>query len=257
MNPREYEIMAAVEAEHWWYQSLRQTLQWSLEKYGQNLPTQPSVLDAGCGTGETLRFLQSIYQTRYIGGFDHAPQAIEIAKQKVAAADLYVSDVCQPELRCGSYDIVVSCDVLYIPGLSAAQAGMAAIVQQMSVGGVLLLNLPAYNWLKSDHDLAIHTRQRVVRRQVVDYLNALGLQLCQVTYRLCPLFPLVVASRLPSMLRPRIDAAQAVSSLKPASRLANAIFRQIMHWENRLIQAGINMPFGSSVFAVAKKERSA
>ncbi len=253
MNPREYEIMAAVEEEHWWYQSLRQSLTNSLTRFGRALPTAPSILDAGCGTGANLRLLRDRFNATYLGGFDNSPQAVEYSSMKVSGADIYLSDICTPELHHSVYDVVISCDVLYIPGLNAASPGMRCIAERLRPGGLMLLNLPAYNWLRSDHDLAIHTRERFVKSQIRDFLVSLGLIPRQVTYRLCPLFPLVVASRLPSMLRPSHDAATATSALKMPSRLANSLFRSIMEVENRLILAGLSMPFGSSVFAVGQK----
>ncbi len=253
MNPREYEIMAAVEAEHWWYRSLRQRLRGSLGRFGQHLPLRPSILDVGCGTGENLRYLRTCFQPRYLGGFDAEPIAVQYARQKNPQADIYLSDLCAPELHDDSYDVVFSCDVLYIPGLEASLAGLASIVQSMSSGGLLLLNLPAYNWLRSDHDLAIATRQRVVARQVRELMGNVGLKTVGLTYRVHALLPLVIASRLPSMLRPTREADRARSALKPPTRLANFVFGSVMAIENRLIDAGCQLPWGSSVFAVGKK----
>ncbi len=253
MNPREFEMMASVEAEHWWYRGLRQILGQAIQRFGRSLPDQPRVLDAGCGTGENLRFLHGLLAPRYVGGFDPSPQAIAWAKKKVPEADVYASDVCQPELHCDSYDIVLSCDVLYIPGLAAAHAGMSSIVERMAPGGLLLVNVPAYNWLRSNHDLAIGTRQRFVGRDIRRFLVDIGLTPRLVTYRLCLLFPLVVASRLPSILCPSKEATSVASALKPANRWTNQVLGQAMSVENRLLHAGLRMPWGSSVFAVGQK----
>ncbi len=253
MNPREYEIMASVESDHWWYRSLRDCLEFSLRRYGQALPEKPNILDAGCGTGQNLCFLNSLFRVGYLGGFDFSERAVEYAKSKCPAADIYQSDIRQPELHCEEFDIVVSCDVLYIPGFEASTAGLLQIIQKMRPGGLFLVNLPAYNWLRSDHDLAIQTSERYVASQVKNFLQRLGLEPMSVTYRLCALFPLVVASRLPSIMRPSSDAHSATSALKPASQMSNMVFGQYMRWENRLIGCGLRMPFGSSVFAVGRK----
>ncbi len=253
MNSREYEIMSALEAEHWWYVGLRQRLISSLRRFGQRLSAAPSILDAGCGTGENLRFLSQQISPQCIGGFDNSPQAVRFARNKNPTADIYCSDICNPELHDNVYDVVISCDVLYIPGLEASFAGLNKIVQRLSSGGLLLLNLPAYNWLRSDHDLAIHTHQRFVASELRQLMRRLDLQTCCLTYRLCPLFPLVVASRLPSILCPSRDASQVKSALRKPSQFANFCFGKVMKAENRLIDAGVSMPWGSSVFAVGRR----
>lgn len=253
MNPREYEMMAAVEADHWWYRGMRQQLGQSLQRFGQRLPARPSILDAGCGTGENLRFLSSLYTAQYMGGFDASAQAVEWAKKKVSAADIYQSDICAPELHAEHYDIVLSCDVLYIVGLTASLRGMQAIAERMSPNGLMLINVPAYQWLCSEHDLAIGTTQRFVANDIRQFLRELGLVPRLVTYRLCLLFPLVVASRLPSILRPGRDSTHAVSALKQHSRWTNRLLEATLGLENRLIGAGAALPWGSSVFAVGQK----
>ncbi len=253
MNSREYEMMAAVEADHWWYRGMRQQLGHSLERFGQQLPARPSILDAGCGTGENLRYLSSLYNAQYMGGFDASVQAVEWAKKKVATADIYLSDICAPELHADHYDIVLSCDVLYIPGLTASLSGMQAIAERMSPNGLMLINVPAYQWLRSEHDLAIGTTQRFVAYDIRQFLRELGLVPRLVTYRMCLLFPLVVASRLPSILRPGRDRSQAVSALKQHSRWSNRLLEMTMGLENSLIGTGVGLPWGSSVFAVGQK----
>jgi SAM-dependent methyltransferase len=254
MNPREYEIMARVESWHWWYEALRQQLADSLRRWGQDLPAHPSILDAGCGTGENLRCVAGWVQPSYVGGFDPEPLALSWAQKKVPGGDLYLSDVCQPRLHCERYDIVLSCDVLYIPGLAAAQQGMQQIVERMSPGGLLLINLPAYNWLRSDHDLAIGTRQRFVAAEVRDFLGCLGLEPKWVSYRLCLLFPLVVLSRLPSILFPSRDARSTTSALTAPNRWVNAGLQSVMRVENLAMRSGVRFPWGSSVFAVGQKK---
>lgn len=253
MNPGEYDVMAELEAEHWWYRALRQHLADCLQRYGDRLPPAPNILDAGCGTGENLRFLCEQLRPAYAGGFDAATAAIARARRKVPQADLYVSDICQPQLHRAHYDLVLSCDVLYIPGLEQAQAGMQRIAAALCPGGLLMLNLPAYQWLRSDHDLAIGTRERFVASQVREFISGLGLEPVWVTYRLCPLLPLVVASRLPSMLLPSRSALTAKSALRPPSRWESRCLGGIMTWENRWLRRGWPLPWGSSVFAVGRK----
>ena len=246
--------MARVEERHWWYRGLRDILKRTLRNGKSAMPAHPRVLDAGCGTGRNLAALREWFEPSYIGGFDTSPEALQLARQRVPGADLYHSDICAPTLHEGDFDLVVSLDVIYIPGAECARPGLAQIVEALRPGGRLVLNLPAYEWLFSEHDVAIHTSERYTARRILSLLDDLGLQVQLLTYRLCLLFPLVVAVRLPSLFRPRSSDETALSDLHSVpSDAANRALFAALRAENALIAGGVRFPFGSSVYVIAQK----
>jgi SAM-dependent methyltransferase len=253
MNLEEYHRMAAVEHEHWWYRGLRDLITRFLKRVPRR-PEEPlAVLDAGCGTGENLQLLRDAMSPDYLGGFDISPVALEYAKQKNPLADVYQGDICQPELHAPQFDLILSCDVIYIPGVQRALPGLKRLAAALRPGGQFILNLPAYNWMRSRHDLAVHTSQRFTRRDVQKLLDDLDLLPEVLTYRLCELFPLVLAARLPSMLWPTTDVGQARSDVTRPGRRTNAALCSVVRAENSAIAAGWTCPWGSSVFAVGRK----
>ena len=255
MNPGEYEVMARVERSHWWYRGLRDVIRRCLSSPRFALPARPRVLDAGCGTGENLKSLGEWLEPSYLGGFDISEQALALARSKLPeTTDLYDSDICDPILNMEDLDLVVSLDVLYIPGAERALPGLHRIVSALRPGGLLVLNLPAYDWLFSEHDVAIHTSERYTTGRVRTLLAELGLRLELVSYRLCFLFPAVVATRLPSLIRRPTDSADARSDLHavPGAALNRGLF-SVLRAENALIARGYSLPWGSSVFAIARR----
>jgi SAM-dependent methyltransferase len=247
--------MARVEADHWWYRGLRDALAAVVARLEPALPAHPRVLDAGCGTGENLRFLRERLDPAYLGGFDASEEALELAREKAPAADLYASDICDPEIHAERLDLVTSLDVLYIPGADRAMSGLHTLVSRLAPQGRLVLNLPAYDWLYSAHDVAIHTAERYTRGSVAAILTGLGLSVEVLSYRLCFVFPLVVASRLPGLWRAhRVDAANARSDLnRVPGALVSRILLASLKAENALIARGVRLPWGSSIFAVGRK----
>jgi SAM-dependent methyltransferase len=252
MEPGEHELMSRAEERHWWYLGLRELLARILAR--EVHVARPRVLDAGCGTGAHLRLLREVLQPTYLGGFDREPEALRLARPKAPGADLYLSDVCDPELHVDALDLVLSIDVIYVPGAERAYPGLLRMAERLDRGGLMVLHLPAYRWLYSEHDVAVHGTQRFTAREVGALLTGLGLQVELLTYRLCLLFPLVVLSRLPRLVRPREAPAAARSDLhrEPHPRVNGALLAALRA-ENAAILRGARLPFGSSVFAVARK----
>lgn len=254
MNPGVYAALDKVEAEHWWYRGLRDATDRWLAHAEPPLPAGPRVLDAGCGTGGNLRHLWEVLAPSYLGGFDVSDSALDLARGKVPEADLYRSDLCAPVFHTDGFDLVTSYDVLYIPGVARARAGLFQLVDRLAPGGRLVLNLPAYAWLAGEHDLAIHAHERYTVARVGGLLRELGLTVERLSYRVCLLFPAVVASRLPGLLRRNLTAERARSAIeRPSGVRLNGPLLATLRLENALIARGAALPWGSSVFAVGRK----
>ncbi len=251
MEPQQYDLMDRVETRHWWYLGLRDLLARCWRRPEMALETSPIVLDAGCGTGGNLQFFSQLLTPGYLGGFDNSPLALAAAERKCPGADLYASDICAPTLHRERFDLIFSCDVVYVPGLVAARPGLIKLVEHLKPGGQFVLHLPAYNWLKSHHDQAVHTRERYVLGQVKRLMADLNLQCLRASYRLCPLLPLIVLRRMPSLLSRRTDRASNDLVLPPA--WLNRWLTTVMRAENLCIARGMSMPWGSSIIAIGKR----
>lgn len=254
MLASEYERMARAEKRHWWYRGLRDVLSRSLTRKDLALAPQPRVLDAGCGTGANLELLGRLLGPSYLGGFDASQDAVRRARARAVEADVYKADICAPELHVETLDLVVSLDVIYIPGVERARGGLERLVGALRPGGLFVLNLPAYEWLRAEHDLAVHTAQRFTAADVRRLFDDLGLAVRRLSYRVFFAFPLVVAARLPGMLRVRRGRAAARSDLEREPGAAvNALLFAGLRAENTWIARGGRLPWGSSVFAIGSK----
>ena len=76
--------------------------------------------------------------------------ALALAGAKVPEAELYRGDICAPEVRSAPLDLIVSLDVIYIPGAQRARDGLRTLVEALRPGGLFVVNLPAYDWLYSE-----------------------------------------------------------------------------------------------------------
>ncbi len=246
--------MAQAEEGHWWYRGLRDVVTRSLAHPDLALPERPRVLDAGCGTGANLALLEQLLRPAYLGGFDLAPRAVEIARLRAPRADVYRGDIREPSLHVAELDLLVSLDVIYVPGVERSRSGLRTLVAALRPGGLFMVNLPAYSWLSSEHDVAIHTSERFTAGRVRSLLVDLGLSVIRLSYRLCLLLPAVALWRLPRRLAGRAAPAAARSDLhRVPGRTANRLLFRLVQIESPWIAAGYRLPWGSSVFAVGRK----
>ena len=253
MRPDEYENMARLEESHWWYRGLRDAVRQTLSHPTLAPPPRPRVLDAGCGTGANLRLLKELLDPSYLGGFDSSGLALAHARRKTPGADVYHGDICDPELHEDAFDLIVSLDVVYVPGVERAFSGLRRLVDRLRPGGCLLLNLPAYDWLASEHDVVVHASERYTTGQVGRVLDRLGLTAERLSYRMFLLFPAVVLARLPGIVRRGQRGSDARSDVRQTSTAVNRVLYGVLTMENRYLARGGRFPWGSSVFAVGRK----
>lgn len=249
MEFEEYRIMFEAEDTHWWYRGLRGVLL-TLLKLDGRAGKQPRILDAGCGTGGGMQALISMGY-RQVEGFDFSPVAIFFCKQRGLHMAKEGSMFSIPYGSDG-YDIAVSCDVLNDAGLPTEMPALEELYRVLRPGGRLFLNLPAFGFLRGEHDRATAVARRYTRRDISRKLRQAGFHVERVTYWNMLLFPVVLAVRL---LRPgnRTNPNKPARSdiqLPPAP--LNTLLTLILRLERAILQR-VDLPFGSSVAVVARK----
>jgi SAM-dependent methyltransferase len=237
----EYEKLAAAEERMWWFRGLHAALVEALA--GAALAPADAILDAGCGTGGLLKHLASALPRARIVGLDLDAVAAAMARAK-SGCPVCAGSVDRLPIADGVLDAVLSADVLCHRGVDAA-AGLAEMRRCLRPGGLLVLNLPAYAWLYSAHDAAVDNVRRFGRGELKRLLAHAGFAAVRAWYWNSFLFPLMVLRR---KLWP---GGGSEVGLLPAP--VECVFGAIMALEGRLRRAGIALPFGGSILAVAVK----
>ncbi len=250
MNPAEYMRMFESEDSHWWYVGLHELILRHVADESGRLGRRPRILDAGCGTGRLCQLMSSYGD---VDGVDASPEALECCRERgVPATRCDLNDL---ELEPGSYDIITSIDVLYHRGIRDDVAVLERLRSGLRPGGMLLINLVAHEFLRSTHDVAVHTRERYTIKLLTERLERAGFEIDRITYRVALLFPLIAAYRILAgkFANRSVQGTDVASDVALPHPLVNGLLLKSLRLENRLLATRASLPSGSSLFAVARK----
>ncbi len=243
MEADEYRKLAEVEDQMWYFAALHGHLERSLRN-GGGMERPGQGLDAGCGTGGFLRTIRARFPDWRWQGLDYEPLAVELARQR-SGTQIVQGSVEQLPYADGEFDAVTSADVLY--HVDDDIRALQEFHRVLRPGGMVVINVPAYMWLWSYHDVAVHSRRRYGRTEVQRKLADAGFAEIHTTFwNMLPL-PLVVARR---KLWPAPKSASDVHVFSPR---VEAAFRWMMRREDSWLRQGRSLPAGSSILAVARR----
>ena len=244
-----YRRLRDIERRHPWARSMRRLEMRALDRYlPQDQPCR--TLDAGCGAGIFLAELVAVRrQVRAVGG-DIAQAAVRLALQTGVAAPAQF-DVRRLPFDDGSFDLVLSNDVIQHLSDVDAAAALAEAVRVLRPGGALLLRTAARRGLlwKRHRDAADYVQRN--RPKIKQMLRDAGLRprfVARVNW-----LPSVLAD-LRGLLAPRPtgDVGLELDPDEPdwKARLLEIYWR----WERRLIfNLGLRPPLGHTLVALARK----
>lgn len=246
MERSEYDKLDQVEERMWWFAAMHRNLLMLADKQKVRTANLP-LLDAGCGTGGFLAILTRTYGHKAIYGLEFDPYACVLAaaktSQPVCAGS--VNDLPFPDR---SLAAIFSADVLCHHGVDECRA-LRQFYRCLAEGGWLILNLPAYDWMMSRHDIAVHNVRRYTATRVCNLLGTVGFHPLFVSYWNAVLFPLMAAAR--KVFRRSRSTGSDVKYYPP---LMDVFCRGATGFETALLRRGIRLPFGGSVLAIAEKE---
>jgi SAM-dependent methyltransferase len=251
MERVEYDRLAAHDRVMWWFRGLHAVILGALSRAGHPgidaLGIDAPLLDAGCGAGGLLAALAGALPTADPLGLELDCGAAAQAR-RASGCPVCVGSVNALPFATDCLGAIVSADVLCHRGVDET-AALGHFHRCLKPGGTLVLNLPAYRWLLSDHDRAVDNVRRYTAAGLGALLKAAGFVRVRTSYWNTVLFPLMVLRR--KLWRRRGKTPVSDVALLPAP--IEALFRAIATGEARLLRTGVRLPFGGSVLATAMK----
>jgi SAM-dependent methyltransferase len=227
----------------WWFAAVHANLL-TLYRRSASRAAGGRLLDAGCGTGGFLARLKAELPGTAAIGLDANETACRWARDK-STLPVCAGSVNALPFAAGAFAAIVSVDVLCHRDVDETLA-LAQFHRCLAAGGIVILNLPAYRWLMSRHDAAVYNARRYTKRQVVALLREAGFRPIFISYWNMLLFPVMVAARKLLPMGGGSDVVSQPPLVDAAGRAATAV-------ERALLRAGLSLPFGGSVLAIAVK----
>lgn len=243
MDRDEYRRMFELEDRHFWFRGVKGIV---FDQFLAQGGTPDSlILDAGCGTGGTIRFFDG--RAKLIG-VDNNPDAIEFSRTK-AGNDVRCSDLAALPFEDYKFAFVLALDVL--EHVKEEEKALSEIRRVLRGNGKLIVTAPAHQWLFSTHDIALSHLRRYGREELREKIEAAGFRILKISYFNSFLFPAISLARLVKKAV-RDSGKEAKSDLKLPPPFLNKLLEGVFAVEKMLLRK-INLPVGVSLLVIGEK----
>ena len=241
------EATARAERTHFWFHGFRRFVE-PLLAAAAGGQTTLSILDCGCGTGHNLAQLR---RHGHAVGIDLTWTGLAFARARGERAVAQASATRLP-FEDAAFDLVTSFDVIYGLDDEAEAAALEEMFRVLRPGGRLVLNVAAMTQLKGNHSVLGGEVRRYTRATLTERLERTGFTIRRMTYTNASILPLVAGVRL--MQRLAGHKASALEMTVPPAPV-NVALTMVLRIEAAALRM-MNMPFGSSLLALAVKGHS-
>jgi SAM-dependent methyltransferase len=231
-----------LEDSYWWFVGRRSILERVLKRFAKR---PRAALDVGCGSGRNMQLLSK--HCDWVMGLDRSPAALALAAARgfpVACADGH-----HLPLPDSTVDLVTAFDV--IEHLDDDIQALEEFHRVLEPGGLLLVTVPAYRFLWSEHDEALMHRRRYVASELHAKLTRCKFRVLKRSYAVFFPFLPIVAYRLFRGVFPK-DAFAPKASHVMLPKVFNNLLIMMLKIEAWMMGA-IDLPFGTSIVVLAQK----
>jgi ubiquinone/menaquinone biosynthesis C-methylase UbiE len=239
------EATARAERDHFWFRGFRRFVTPMLAEAVRSREN-PAILDCGCGTGNNLSLLR---QFGHPVGIDLTWTGLAFARGRGERAVAQASATSLP-FADASFDLVTSFDVIYALADQDEAAALAEMIRVLRSGGSLVINVAANDLLRGNHSVLSGEVRRYSRRSLGERLRRHGFEIQRMTYTNAAILPLVAGVRLLQRVSGHEESQEEIAI--PTAPV-NAVLSAALAVEAAALRL-VNMPFGSSLLALAFKK---
>jgi ubiquinone/menaquinone biosynthesis C-methylase UbiE len=238
---KDYELKHhKLEEDNWWFKTRREITLDLIQKNKGNKSSK--ILDIGCAGGHLLNFLKKRgFKNLY--GVDISETAIKETKSK-GIQNATVQDSINTNFKENTFDFIIASDILeHIKEDSKAIEEYQRILKK---GGKLIVFVPAFRFLWSEHDEICHHFRRYKKQELKELISN-KLQIKRISFWNFTLFPIIsIVKIIYSIINKKSD------QLYKTNPISNKILYYLLKTENQILKK-INFPFGISLFCLSEK----
>jgi SAM-dependent methyltransferase len=229
---------------HWWWRSREDALIRVLRRRFGAPPTPLNILDIGCGNG---LFFDKLAEFGNVEGIEPCAELVDPSGKNAGKIHLRPFDeTFSPKNK---FDLLLMLDVL--EHLDDPLKGLRCAHALLINGGSLLLTVPAFHFLWTNHDRLNQHRARYRRGTLFPLLREAGFLIMDSHYWYQWLFPAKLGMRLKEKIIERDPSPPRV----PQERL-NAALYAFSRMELETLGA-TRVPFGSSLMVFCQRSAAA
>jgi SAM-dependent methyltransferase len=244
MREEVYDFIAQNEEDYWWYESRRVIFISVLKKVLTGFSRDGKIYDIGCCGGGNFAVWSSFSDSCI--GIDMSEKALDSCR-KFGYKELILTDAGDlSKIISNDASLVTLCDVL--EHLEDDKRALEEAYRIVKPGGFIFVTAPAFGFLWGGADrLSLHKR-RYSRKRLIQLLRGAHFKPVRSTYFNTFLFLPILAVRLME----RFLKLNSSMEYEPLHGVLNGVLKTIFSFERHLIKY-INLPFGVSLMAIAKK----
>lgn len=247
MNPAEFANIARSEQTFWWYRGMQRILVRLLDPLAARRRFD-RVLEAGCGTGYLSKVLAGRYGWRMFP-VDLGWEGLAFARAMQVERPVQC-DIAALPFPGASFDLLLSMDVIvHFPRGEESRAA-AEFSRVLAPGGLLVIRVAALDVLRSRHSEFAQERQRFTRGRLMRLLEDHGFAVRRCTYANSLLVPVAFAK---FRIWEPLTAAPLASGVEPVAPWLDRLLYAPLAAEAGLVGAGMNLPLGQSLIAIAER----
>jgi len=224
---------------HWWWRARERLILDVLRRLRPGAGWS-AILDVGCGDG---LFFERLTEFGPVEGVE--PDASLVASDGPYRDRIHVVPFDRSFRPGRQYGLILMLDVLeHLPEPVEALRHALALLER---GGILLVTVPAFPLLWTNHDVLNHHYARYTTASFARAARAAGLRVVRSRYFFQWLFPAKLGVRLLEALWRRPPAPPRV----PPPWINRALY--LVSRSEQLVHGALPVPFGSSLLVIAEK----
>ena len=237
----------AIEDTIWWALGRRAIIRAYLDRAKkQNVD---KILEIGCGSGGDLPLLA---QYGKVWGMERSAVLAKRARQRGVAVDVYESDFFDQEID-PSVNLFCLFDVL--EHIEHDDEFVRRLAEKANRDHMLLISVPACQFLFGPHDVMLHHYRRYSRRRLEALLQKHGYEVMHASYFMFLLFPLAVLSRLFEWVKGKMGIKKKEVNIGRVPGPVNWLFTKALQLEGWLGRF-VRFPIGLWVFTLARRRQA-